>query len=177
MEDRVRFESTDNGNAPPPSYNTIVEDAKDAPKTFLSYSPYDVSPRLWLRVGTTLHPCSTPDSLMFANMSWRSLLLTAFYCFLPTTTVAQDRSLSDLLAASGVVPAGTEGILAEVLLEAANTTSNGLVEALARPGIEELQRTDPERYYAGLSPAVYPSRMLRPFRKRGRGDGNADGVM
>ena len=90
-------------------------------------------------------------------MSWRSLLVAAC-CFLSTS--AQERNLTETLARTGLFPAGTEEIVAEFLLSAANITSTGLVDLLAQPGIEELKRTNPEVFYSGQSPAVYPSRTL-----------------
>lgn len=96
---------------------------------------------------------------MPAAMSWRSALLIAASCVFSSTS-AQSESLSEILAGTGLVPAGTEDVVAGFVFAAANTTSAGIREALAPDGIEELKRTDPEAFYAGQSPAFYPSRMF-----------------
>lgn len=90
-----------------------------------------------------------------ASMSWQSLLLAAI-CL--TSATAQSGSLSDTLARTGLIPAGLEHVVAEYVLGIANSTSIQIEDALAQPGVEALKRTDPEAFYSGQSPAVYPSR-------------------
>lgn len=89
-------------------------------------------------------------------MPWRSLLIAAG-C-LTSVSAQYAGSLSDTLADTGIIPAGLEDIVAEFVLGKANSTSIQIEDALAQPGVEELKRTDPEAFYAGQSPAVYPSR-------------------
>lgn len=80
-------------------------------------------------------------------------------CYYMLQTAAQDGSLTEILANTGIVPAGTEDVVAQYVLGAANTTTAEIEPLLAAPGIPRLEREDPQAYYAGQSPAVYPSRM------------------
>lgn len=91
-------------------------------------------------------------------------LLLAAWTF-SSASAQQDESLSTILAQTGLVPAGTEDLIAQVVFTAANTTSQSVEDALNEPWISSLQRTDPEAFYAGRSIAVYPTRECRPWSK------------
>jgi hypothetical protein len=85
------------------------------------------------------------------------LTATATACYLSFTSA---QNLAETLAGTGLVAPAEAQLLADSVWSTAASQDVELQRALAQPGIPALQRTDSESYYAGQSPAVYPSRKL-----------------